>query len=68
MSAENHMRRYLTEYMARHGMTVTELATELGMGHASVYKWLSGRGGATLATLERMKETLGATWDELLGQ
>jgi len=67
MSAEENVRRFMGDYMARNGMSIVDFAKRCGFGHAAVYRWMAG-GGLTVYSLERIREVTGCTWDQLLGR
>ena len=49
------------------GLTQVTFAEKIGVRQSQVSGWIQGRHGPTLATLRRIRDALGCTWDELLG-
>ena len=50
---------YLRRMTSRPGWSVARLARESGIHRATIFKWMSGRGGATVASVRAIAEALG---------
>ena len=58
----------LKAYLKEHGITQTELARRMYVTQPSVNNYLTRESGVTVATLRRIREALGCTWEDLLGE
>ena len=57
----------LKRLMLRRGLTQAELARRMGVSRHCVHYWYWGLNEPNLEKLVRLKQILGCTWEELLG-
>ena len=59
--------RNLRRAMAERGVSAKALAMDTGISRSTIDYLLSGRRSPTHSTARRIRDALGCTWDELLG-
>lgn len=62
-----HVARRMREWRRAQGLTQQALADRAGIGRATVARLELGRGGVTLATLQRIAQAFGAGYDDVFG-
>ena len=66
--ADGTIARNLRRLLYKRGMSVKQFSRASGINAPSVYDYLNGRHEPNCQMLRRIRETLGCTWDELLGE
>ena len=56
--ADDRWAKYLREVTDRPGWSVARLAREAGMHRSSIFKWLGGKGGVTMASVQAIAAAL----------
>lgn len=59
-----NLRRLLQE----RGITQSEMGRRMYVTQAAVGEYLVSKGGPTVATLRRIRDAIGCTWEDLLGE
>jgi transcriptional regulator with XRE-family HTH domain len=59
------MQKVINEYLAKRGITQTQLAEEIGLDKGHFSRILSGERAATLAVLKKLAQKTGKSLDEL---
>lgn len=57
----------LKRLMLKRGLSQSELARRMGVSRVCVHQWYWGINEPNLEKLVRLKQILGCTWEELLG-
>ena len=65
--ADDDISRNLRRLLYERDMSVKQFSRASGINNQSVYDYLRGRHEPNCPMLRRIRETLGCTWEELLG-
>lgn len=60
--------RSLRKAMAERGVSAKALAMDTGISRSTIDYLLAGRRSPTRSTAARIRDALGCTWDELMGE
>lgn len=58
----------LRQLLRDRGITQTELGKRMYVTQACIGEYINRKGGPTVATIRRLKEAIGCTWEDLLGE